>query len=77
MKRVLICALKVTEFAVDLIEDSKVIDANGAGDAFVGGFISQLALGKDIRACVNAGHYAAGVIIQHSGCTYPAKPDFQ
>ncbi|KAJ1624138.1 Ribokinase-like protein [Pavlovales sp. CCMP2436] len=51
-----------------------IVDTNGAGDAFVGGFLSQLALGKDMAACVRAGHYAAGIIIQRAGCTVPATP---
>jgi fructose-1-phosphate kinase PfkB-like protein len=47
-----------------------------AGDAFVGGFLSQLVQEKPIEDCVRAGCYASNVIIQRSGCTYPAKPDF-
>jgi len=46
------------------------------GDAFVGGFLSQLVKGKAIEECVRAGCYAANVIIQRPGCTYPEKPDF-
>lgn len=48
-----------------------------AGDAFVGGFFSQLVLGKDIAECVRAGNYAACTIIQQSGCTLPPKPAFK
>ena len=47
------------------------------GDAFVGGFLSQLVQEKPIEDCVRAGTYAANVIIQRSGCTYPEKPDFK
>lgn len=46
------------------------------GDAFVGGFLSQLVQEKPIEDCVRAGCYAANVIIQRSGCSYPEKPDF-
>ena len=49
---------------------------NGAGDAWVGGFLFGLVSGKDIPECVRAANYAANVIIQRSGCTYPDKPDF-
>jgi adenosine kinase len=35
-----------------------------------------LVLGKGIEDCVRAGCYAANVIIQRPGCTYPEKPDF-
>ncbi|KAK7285036.1 hypothetical protein RJT34_19793 [Clitoria ternatea] len=67
---------KVKTFPVPLLPKEKLIDTNGAGDAFVGGFLSQLILEKPIEDCVRAGSYAANVIIQRSGCTYPEKPDF-
>merc|ERR1711988_2031884 len=54
----------------------KLIDTNGAGDAYVGGFLAALSKGLDMAACCKAGAYAASVIVQHSGCTYPAKPDY-
>lgn len=31
------------------------MDTNGAGDAFVGGFLSQLVCGKAVSECVRAG----------------------
>ncbi|KAK9168759.1 hypothetical protein Syun_000899 [Stephania yunnanensis] len=67
---------KVRSFPVILLPKEKLVDTNGAGDAFVGGFLSQLILEKPIEDCVRAGSYAANVIIQRSGCTYPEKPDF-
>ncbi|XP_047958772.1 adenosine kinase 2-like isoform X2 [Salvia hispanica] len=68
---------KVKLFPVIRVPKEKLIDTNGAGDAFVGGFLSQLVLGRPIEDCVKAGCYAANVIIQRSGCTYPVKPDFK
>eukprot|EP01027_Heterolobosea_sp_BB2_P020370 GEZU01029066.1.p1 GENE.GEZU01029066.1~~GEZU01029066.1.p1 ORF type:complete len:349 (+),score=172.27 GEZU01029066.1:88-1134(+) len=68
---------EVQTFPVPALDSSKIVDTNGAGDAFVGGFLSRLAAGKDIAECVAAGNYAAQVIIQRSGCTFPEKPDFQ
>lgn len=67
---------KVKLFPVILLPKEKLVDTNGAGDAFVGGFLSQLVKKKPIEDCVKAGCYAANVIIQRSGCTYPEKPDF-
>ncbi|KQK00411.1 adenosine kinase 2 [Brachypodium distachyon] len=67
---------KVKTFPVILLPKEKLVDTNGAGDAFVGGFLSQLVQGKSIEDSVKAGCYAANVIIQRSGCTYPEKPDF-
>ncbi|KAL9997104.1 putative adenosine kinase [Helianthus debilis subsp. tardiflorus] len=68
---------KVTTYPVVFLPKEKLVDTNGAGDAFVGGFLSQLVLEKPIAECVRAGCYASNVIIQRSGCTYPEKPDFK
>ncbi|KAL4605468.1 hypothetical protein ACB092_09G031300 [Castanea dentata] len=67
---------KVKTFPVVLLSKDKIVDTNGAGVAFVGGFLSQLVQEKSIEDCVRAGCYAAKVIIQRPGCTYPEKPDF-
>lgn len=68
--------LQVTEYAVIPIAKSKLVDTNGAGDAFVGGFLAQVVLGKSIEESVKAGNYAASVVIQRSGATCPAeKPE--
>ncbi|DAZ94710.1 TPA: hypothetical protein N0F65_012663 [Lagenidium giganteum] len=58
-------------FPVPALAASEIVDTNGAGDAFVGGFVSRLAMGKPLAACVNAGHWAAQVVIRRSGCTFP------
>ncbi|PIN23388.1 putative pfkB family carbohydrate kinase [Handroanthus impetiginosus] len=68
---------KVKLLPVIPLPKEKLVDTNGAGDAFVGGFLSQLVLEKPFEECVRAGCYAANVIIQRSGCTYPEKPDFK
>jgi adenosine kinase len=59
----------VTEYVVEPLSKDKLVDTNGAGDAFVGGFLSQLVQDKGMAACVHAGHYAARHIIQVSGTT--------
>jgi len=71
------CDGKVTEFAVDPLARELLVDTNGAGDAFVGGFLSQLVNGKDMEACVKAGHWAAKYIIQQSGTQFGATCDYQ
>jgi len=55
----------------------QLVDTNGAGDAFVAGFLSQLLLGASLEDCVAAGHWSAGVIIQHVGCTFPEVCKYQ
>lgn len=41
------------------------------------GFLSQLVQEKPLDQCVQAAHYAANVIIQRAGCTFPEKPNFK
>lgn len=53
------------------IPDDKVIDTNGAGDAFAGGFLSRYVKGKSLNEAISAGHWAAGQIIQARGCQFP------
>jgi len=66
----------VTTYPVLKLSKEQLVDTNGAGDAFVGGFLAALVKGKDVAACCKAGAYAASVVIQQSGCTYPPKPDY-
>ncbi|XP_043534859.1 adenosine kinase-like isoform X2 [Chiloscyllium plagiosum] len=66
----------VTTFPVIDIKQDEIVDTNGAGDAFVGGFLSQLVHDQPLEKCIQAGHYAANVIIRRSGCTFPEAPDF-
>lgn len=74
---VLLCRDKqVSESSIIPIALKDILDTNGAGDAWVGGFLSQLVLGKPMERCLHGGHYAANVIIQRSGCTLPEKPNF-
>lgn len=55
------------------IPDSEMVDTNGAGDSFAGGFLSQFVQGAPVDYCVEVGSYAAREIIKLSGI---AVPDF-
>ena len=44
----------VVEFPAEKLPASKIVDTNGAGDAFVGGFLAQYVLGKDLRTAVRS-----------------------
>ncbi|KXJ18655.1 adenosine kinase 2 [Exaiptasia diaphana] len=68
---------EVREFPVIAIKEDDIIDTNGAGDAFVGGFMSQLVQEKTIDDCVRCGHWAANYIIQQSGVVLTDKPNFK
>ncbi len=66
----------VHSFPVEPLAKELLVDTNGAGDAFVGGFLSQYLLKKSIAECVDAGNFAARVVIQHSGCTFPKECEY-
>jgi len=67
---------EVTLYPVTKLAADKIVDTNGAGDAFVGGFLAQLALGKSVKDCVKVGIWAATEIIQQSGCTCPSDKKY-
>lgn len=68
---------KITEFPVMALPQEKMVDTNGAGDAFVGGFLSQYIQDQSLDVCVKCAIWAAAQIIQRSGCTFEGKATFQ
>lgn len=71
---IVVTAEGMQSFAVPPVAADEIVDLNGAGDAFVGGLLSQLAKGKTVAEAVQAGHYSAGVIIRVSGTALPETP---
>lgn len=68
---------EVKQIAVPKIEQEKIIDTNGAGDAFVGGFLAQYAKGENLEKCIDCGIWSSGLIIQRSGCTFPETMEYK
>lgn len=68
---------EVTEYPVTPLAADQIVDTNGAGDAFVGGFLSQYVQKKPLSVCVSCGVWAATHIIKRSGCTLPNTMDFK
>lgn len=66
----------VTEVPVDKLAVNDIVDTNGAGDAFVGGFLAQLVQTKNYVECIKCGIWAATQIIQRSGCTFEGKANY-
>ena len=65
------CGGVIHSFPTPVLAAEKLVDTNGAGDSFVGGFLAKLSIGADLKTCVEAGNYAARQIIQVSGCKVP------
>eukprot|EP01063_Lacrimia_lanifica_P040971 TRINITY_DN9454_c0_g3_i1.p1 TRINITY_DN9454_c0_g3~~TRINITY_DN9454_c0_g3_i1.p1 ORF type:complete len:553 (+),score=96.85 TRINITY_DN9454_c0_g3_i1:60-1661(+) len=58
-------------FTPPVIDSHDIVDTNGSGDAFVGGFIARLAAGACLSECVYFGHRSAKELLKTSGCTLP------
>lgn len=67
----------ITEIPVTVLTAEQVVDTNGAGDSFVGGFLSQIVQGKSLETAVKAGIWLSGQVIQRSGCTFPDTNAFE
>merc|ERR1712050_519649 len=67
----------VKKYPVIALPKEKLVDTNGAGDSYVGGFLAALSKDLPIIECCKAGAYSASVIVQHSGCTFPATPEYK
>jgi adenosine kinase len=67
---------EVVEYPVEPLRKELIVDTNGAGDAFVGGFLARIVEGKAVSEAVRSGNFAARTIIQFSGCTFPKECNF-
>lgn len=76
-KSVIYTNKKVNEMKIPKIESRKIIDTSCAGDAFCGGFLAQLVKNESIDKCIDCGIWASGIIIQRSGCEFPAYLTYQ
>ncbi|RUP47851.1 Ribokinase-like protein [Jimgerdemannia flammicorona] len=64
----------VKTYPIIKIAEKDIVDTNGAGDAFVGGFLGLYVQGvENIERCVAAGHWLANIVIQRVGPTYPEE----
>lgn len=59
------------------VNEGEIVDTNGAGDAFAGGFLSRYVKGKKLEECMAAGHWAASEIIKDRGCQIPYEKTFK
>jgi adenosine kinase len=65
------------KFGVRKLSSEKIVDLNGAGDAFVGGFLARFSAGSELADCVSGGVYCAQHVIQRSGTSLAgSEPSF-
>lgn len=61
----------VQTFPVRAIAASEIVDTNGAGDAFAGGFLGALVQGKPLAECIDVGQWLASISLQELGPSFP------
>jgi len=62
---------EIREVPVHAISKSQIVDTNGAGDAFAGGFVAGLISGASLEQSVDQGQWLAKLGIQELGPSYP------
>jgi adenosine kinase len=53
-------------FPVNRLRDNQIVDTNGAGDAFAGGFMGALVAGKSLPDSISVGHALAWACVQQA-----------
>ncbi|RVD88047.1 uncharacterized protein DFL_002245 [Arthrobotrys flagrans] len=61
----------VQEYEVHAVEEKDIVDTNGAGDAFAGGFLAGLVSGKDLRESIDMAQWLASWNVRQLGPSYP------
>ena len=56
--------------AVNALKDEEIVDTNGAGDAFAGGFLGALAAGKSLDEAIEVGHTLGAMCVTQVGPQY-------
>ena len=60
----------VKTYAVNALKDEEIIDTNGAGDAFAGGLLGALAIGKSLDEAIEVGHTLGTMCVTQVGPQY-------
>lgn len=85
--------LNTFQVSVDPLEKGEVLDSNGAGDSFVGGFLAKMSLIESVQnnakesviqhsqeemtEAVQAGNLIAREVVQRYGCTFPTAKELR
>ena len=66
----------IYQYFANKINNDDIVDLNGAGDSFLGGFLSEYLKGSSLHDCCRIGIEAASVILRNVGCTFPKNLKF-
>ena len=70
---VVVSSRGTSTYPVKPLDSSKIVDTNGAGDAFAGGFMAGLTKGEDLETSIDMGQWLAALSIQEVGPSYPSE----
>ncbi|KAK7195918.1 adenosine kinase-like protein [Novymonas esmeraldas] len=68
------CGDRVRSYPVPPMAQEEMVDVNGAGDAFVAGFLAQYVVNRDESTSVVVGHASAQNCIRHNGAIVSGVP---
>jgi sugar/nucleoside kinase (ribokinase family) len=59
-----------TVYHVPACKSARVVDPTGAGDAFIGGFLTEYTRQKELLWCACVGSAAASLVVEDVGTTF-------
>ena len=62
--------VQVQVFPVKALTNEEIVDTNGAGDAFAGGFLGALVAGKSLEESVEVGHVMGGMCVRQASGSF-------
>ena len=67
---VVVSGEKIVHFPCHPISPDEIVDVNGAGDAFLGGFLAKFLVDACLSDCVAAGLSLSNSVIRKVGCSF-------
>lgn len=61
---------EIKSVAIPAVSGDKIVDTNGCGDAFVGGFLASMQMGKTFDEAIERGISLSGHVLQRDGCDF-------
>ncbi|XP_034486209.1 adenosine kinase-like [Drosophila innubila] len=68
---------EILAYPVPKVDKSVIVDTNGCGDAFVGGFLSQLVQDMPLDYCIRTGIFASQQVLRIVGVQIDKLPKFK
>jgi sugar/nucleoside kinase (ribokinase family) len=70
-----VLSVEGAQYVIEACQSQVLVDPTGAGDVFIGGFLTEYIRQKDSLWCASVGSAAASCVVEGLGCTYFGKKE--